>query len=61
MLKVGDKVKCINNQKYCFIEKGDVVTVSQVGVGSRTFNIRVKTNEDNQQYANSKNFVKVEE
>ena len=61
MLKVGDKIKCINEQAYCFIEKDDVVTVSEIGIETKSFDIRVKKNPSNLQYAKSKNFVKVEE
>ena len=61
MFKPGDKIKCINTQSYCFIEKGDVVNVCEVGIKYEDFDIRVKKNLGNLQYANSKNFVKVEE
>ena len=61
MFKIGDKIKCINNQSYCFVEKGDVVTVCELVIKCEDFDIRVKKNGRNKQYANSKNFVKVEE
>ena len=61
MFKVGDKVKCLKEQCGCYVKEGEVLEVRVVNIKNEDFDIKVYSDESSVQYANSKNFVKVEE